>query len=82
VTVTEFVNGTLKKVVKQQVDQSSDTHCGTYTTGFKFFLTWDIVQIYVYSFIPALIMLTFNTLVTKIFEFYYNKLIKKINKII
>ena len=65
INVTESVNinGILINITAQQWFQSSDTHCGLYTTGFTFYPTWYIAQIYIYSLIPATLMFIFNSLV-------------------
>ena len=57
-----LMNKTDNNITIEILFQSDYSNCGLYTTGFKFYPIWDIAQIYIYSFLPSLIMITFNTL--------------------
>jgi hypothetical protein len=54
-------NGSQSNVTEEYLYQNPDIVCYVYKTGFSF-STWDSVEMFLYSFIPATIMLTFNVL--------------------
>jgi hypothetical protein len=53
-----FVNQT----VEQFIYQNPSIICYRYKTGFRLYPTWDSIHMFIYSFIPASVMFTFNIL--------------------
>jgi hypothetical protein len=59
-TVAE--NGTLSNLTEEYLYQNPDLFCNLYKNGFTLFPTWDQLNMFIYSFIPATVMITFNFL--------------------
>ena len=61
-TIEIKINESAHFLNKKSLVISNDVHCGKYSTGFNLLPLWDQVNIFLYSFIPAILMLTFNSL--------------------
>ena len=60
-TMDEMTNSSLYSNEKLLI-KSNEINCGKYKTGFDLYKEWNILNIYVYSFIPTGSMLLFNSL--------------------
>jgi hypothetical protein len=61
-TVLNSANGTLQNVTETYIYQQPGINCYRYITGFRLYPQWDSIHMFLYSFIPASVILVFNLL--------------------
>ena len=62
-TIESISNDSVYFLVEKNILISINFECGKYFTGFKVFPQWDQANIFLYIFIPAFFMFTFNSLI-------------------
>jgi hypothetical protein len=60
--LVEVENGTFKNITETYMYQDPNVVCYIYKNGFKVWPTWEAIHLFIYSFIPATIMMIFNSM--------------------
>jgi len=62
-TLSLIINGSQVNETREIMFQSDDIHCYVYYPDFEFEAFWDKLKMIIYSLIPSIIMIVFNTLI-------------------